>query len=392
MKNKIPEHILKILYILENNNAQPYLVGGCVRDTVMGICPHDYDITVLAKPQEVISYFAQEGYKTIDIGKKFGTIGVLAEGEVVEITPYRTESDYNDSRHPEKVEFVSDIKLDLSRRDFTINAMAMNKEGAILDVFGGCEDIKNGIVRCVGVPKERFTEDALRILRAIRFASRFGFSIEEKTMSAMLECKSLLKNISGERIKSELEGTLASPKSFAVLSYSIDIISEIIPGFLPDEFLSKNTGDFALRLFSCIYKESYQRVLEICNILKLSNAEKEKILALHMLYHKEIPLEQNGKIIFDKKIKRILCDYPAEFIKDIFVFTDTNTEQLDEFIDSGVYTVTSLEISGGEIANLGIFERNMTAKVLKEVLLSVATGETENTKDGIIAFLNNLEI
>ncbi len=392
MKSNLPNHIFEILRILEECSAQPYLVGGCVRDTVLGILPHDYDITVLAAPEEIISIFEKKGYRTIDKGKKFGTIGVLAEGEVVEITPYRTESDYNDSRHPDKVEFVSDIKLDLSRRDFTINAMAMNIGGEILDIFGGQKDLENGIIRCVGDPQERFTEDALRILRAIRFASRFGFEIEPETMSAMIACKALLHNISSERILAELCGTLICERAYEVLKNCKEVISEVVPGFEPCEFLKKNTGDFALRLFSCIYNESYESVLRICNYLKASNADKEKILALHKLYHEETSRDISGKTVFDKKVKRLLCDYPKEYIKDLFVFTDSDTPELSEFIENGVYSAGALALSGGEIASLGIFPQNATAKVLKKVLYNVAEGNIKNNKDDIIEFIKVLEI
>ncbi len=392
MSTTLPKHIYTVLEILESMGAKPYLVGGCVRDKVMGIVPHDYDITSLASPESVLENFGRLGYKTIDQGKKFGTIGVLTGGEVVEITPYRTESDYKDMRHPEKVEFVSDIRLDLSRRDFTINAMAMNMHGGLLDIFDGQNDLERGIIRCVGNPDERFREDALRILRAVRFAARFGFDIEEKTKKAMLDNKERLCSVSSERIQAELRGILLSKGAYKVLSECDAVLRQIIPGFTAHRLLLSDKGDFALRLFACIYTESYDKASEICDFLKLSNSDSGKILALHRLYHTEAASKEDGKIIFGKKIKRLFCDYPPEYISDIFDFTESDKTELEVFVKNGIYKPGDLALSGGDIAELGIFPKNMTAKVLRCVLYSVADGSLENSRDAILCFLNNFDI
>lgn len=392
MNNKFPQNIKKILEILDDRGAKPYLVGGCVRDIYMGIVPHDYDITSCASPDDVIMYFQELGYKTIDQGKKFGTIGVLSDGEVVEITPYRTESDYNDMRHPEKVEFVSDIRLDLSRRDFTINAMALNLAGEMLDIFGGRQDIKEKTVRCVGNPYERFREDALRIMRALRFAARFGFEIEQETSLAMAKCSTLLHNISNERIQSELRGILLSKGSYEVLESNVEIIREIIPCFTPHVFLKENLGDFPLRLFACICRESYERVSEICRYLKLSNAESKKVLSLHRIYNELMSFETCGKIIFDKDTKHLFCDYPSEYILDIYDFAGNDKTAAVEFSKNGIYTASALAIGGGDIAKSGLFPKNMTAKLLKQVLYRVCDGSLENSREAILSFLKKIDI
>lgn len=392
LKNIFPQNIKEILEILEKRGAKPYLVGGCVRDIFMGSTPHDYDITSCASPDDVIVWFEKLGYKTIDQGKKFGTIGVLTDSGVVEITPYRTESEYNDMRHPEKVEFVSDIRLDLSRRDFTINAMAMNLSGELLDFFGGKQDIERRIIRCVGNPGERFREDALRILRALRFAARFGFEIEAETDAAMKECKGLLHNISKERIQSELRGTLLSKGAYEVLKNGEEIIREVIPGFTPHSFLIGTCGDFALRLFACIYKESYEKASEICSLLKLSNAESEKILSLHRIYNNQVEFDKDGQIVFNKKIKYLFCDYPTEYIFDIFDFTKSDKTLAEEFSKNGIYTQGALALGGGDIAATGMFPKNMTAKLLLQVLYAVCDGSLENSREAIFLFLKNFDI
>lgn len=387
-----PQNIKEILEVLEKHGAKPYLVGGCVRDIFMGIVPHDYDITSCASPDDVIMYFQKLGYKTIDQGKKFGTIGVLSCGEVVEITPYRIESDYNDTRHPEKVEFVSDIKLDLSRRDFTINAMAMNLSGELLDIFGGKQDIENKTICCVGNPDERFREDALRIMRAVRFAARFGFEIENTTALAMAKCKTLLHNISNERIQSELRGILLAKGAYEVLRGNVEIIREVIPDFTPHVFLKENIGDFPLRLFACICRESYEKVEEICRYLRLSNAESEKVLSLHRIYNEQLSFDAGRKIIFDKDTKHLFCDYPPEYILDIYDFTGSDKTVVAEFSKNGIYTASALALGGGEIAASGLFPKNMTAKLLKQVLYRVCDGSLDNSREAILSFLKNFDI
>ena len=385
----VPAYISDIMSLMHKNDFSPYLVGGCVRDFLMGKTPHDFDITVCVCPDAIIRLFEDNNYRTIPKGRKFGTIGVLCGKEVVEITPYRIEGSYTDSRHPDTVEFVKDISLDLSRRDFTINAMAMDKDGKILDLFGGKEDLTGKTVRCVGKADKRFGEDALRILRAIRFASRLGFTIEEKTRLAMSNKKHLLHNISAERIHSELEGTLIHPRSYEILTDCSDVIAEIIPGFVPHEFLKSDYGDFSARLFSCILTNNFSDICKICDFLKLSNAEADKIKSMHTLYTQMLTLDK-GKIIFDEKTKTALCTLCSEYIKDLFLITNSDTKELLDFLDNGIYTVKKLAVSGGDIANSEIFPKSETSNVLQNVLYAVALGRINNTREEIFNYLDFL--
>ena len=199
---KLPDHIQSCLEALEAAGFPAYAVGGCVRDHCLGLTPHDYDICTAALPEQTEAVFA--GHRLVTAGKKHGTIGVVTESEVVEITTFRTEGDYRDNRHPEWVEFVTDIEKDLARRDFTVNAMAFSPRHGFADPFGGQEDLRNNILRAVGDPIKRFQEDSLRILRGIRFAVRFGLTVDKATEDAMISQAHLMDNLARERVFDEL--------------------------------------------------------------------------------------------------------------------------------------------------------------------------------------------
>ena len=194
--------------IFQKNGFSLYLVGGAVRDYVLGKPSHDYDFTTDALPMEVKSMFR----RTIDTGIKHGTVTVLFKGGSYEITTFRTEGDYSDSRHPDNVCFVRSLEEDLKRRDFTINALASNvQDGEIIDMHDGLSDLKNGTIRAIGNPMERFKEDGLRMMRAARFSAKLGFSIEGNTLSAMKALKENIRNISRERIREEFFRLVDSP-------------------------------------------------------------------------------------------------------------------------------------------------------------------------------------
>lgn len=219
----------EILNVLEKAGFEAYLVGGCVRDTLMKRPFHDTDITTNALPEQITDTF--KNYKTIPTGIKHGTVTVISGGIPYEITTYRIDGEYSDSRRPDSVEFTANLREDLARRDFTINAIAMNLHGEISDPFGGAEDIQKKIIRCVGSPEKRFSEDALRIMRAVRFSSQLGFEIEQETAEAVHSMKNRLKNISKERIREELDKLICGKNCFNVLMEYSDVISTVIPEF-----------------------------------------------------------------------------------------------------------------------------------------------------------------
>ena len=211
---------------LEDAGFAVYAVGGCVRDACLGLTPHDYDLCTAATPAEMKALFA--GHALVLAGEKHGTVGVVVDGEVVEITTFRTEGDYRDNRHPDRVEFVTDIEKDLSRRDFTVNAMAFSPTRGLCDPFGGREDLKNGILRAVGDAETRFREDSLRILRGVRFSCRFRLTPEEKTEKAMADLCGLMDNLARERVFSELDGLLPHLQVEDLLRYRT-VLCAVIP-------------------------------------------------------------------------------------------------------------------------------------------------------------------
>lgn len=356
----LPENISRALDMLESAGHEAWVVGGCVRDSLMGIIPHDYDITTSALPAETEQVFA--GYRLIETGLKHGTVTVLADGSPIEITTYRVDGEYRDSRRPERVTFTRNIRDDVSRRDFTMNGIAYNPKQGYFDEFGGAEDIKAGVIRCIGKPEKRFREDALRILRGLRFSASLGFEIEENTARAMHDTRELLNKISAERVFSELCGLLTGRNShrniFRVLTEFRDIAAVIIPEF------RECTGFVQHSRFHCfdVYEHcvmSAQKAAEIsegseCRLpltlamllhdigkpqrftlgkdgeghfyghaavsadiaedilrrLKCSNALRERVCTI-VRYH-DVPLSDT-----DKSVRRLLRKYGLETVRDI---------------------------------------------------------------------------
>ena len=226
----IPDYVNHCMQALESAGFAAYAVGGCVRDACLGLTPHDYDLCTSALPEQTEMVFAD--HALVLAGKKHGTVGVVTTGDVVEITTFRTEGEYRDSRHPEWVEFVADIEKDLARRDFTVNAMAYSPTRGFADPFGGQEDLKKGILRAVGDPELRFTEDALRIARGVRFAVRFHLTPEQETEKAMLRFAPRLNEIAVERVFDELCKLLPLMDQADFLRYA-PILGEVIPELKP---------------------------------------------------------------------------------------------------------------------------------------------------------------
>ncbi len=228
MKINMPQAVKEIIATLQQNNFEAYAVGGCVRDSILGREPNDWDITTSASPEEVKALFR----RTIDTGIEHGTVTIMIDKVGYEVTTYRIDGKYEDGRHPTEVTFTRNLKEDLLRRDFTINAMAYNDTDGLVDIFGGLEDIERKVIRCVGDPRARFTEDALRLMRAVRFAAQLGYTIEEETCEAMKEIAGNLKKISAERIQVELVKTLVSPNPFMMKdAYELGLTKYFMPEF-----------------------------------------------------------------------------------------------------------------------------------------------------------------
>ena len=228
MQIRLPEKVNRIIETLRAAGYEAYAVGGCVRDCILGRSPNDWDITTSAEPEETKKLFA----RTIDTGIKHGTVTVMLDREGFEVTTYRIDGDYEDGRHPKEVTFTASLEEDLKRRDFTINAMAYNEQSGLIDIFGGIRDIEQGIIRCVGNAEERFTEDALRMLRAVRFSAQLGYQIEENTKRAIRKLAPNLKLISAERIQAELVKLVTSAHpDYLRVAYETGITEQILPEF-----------------------------------------------------------------------------------------------------------------------------------------------------------------
>lgn len=228
MRIELPQKVIDIITKLKEAGFEAYAVGGCVRDSILGREPDDWDITTSALPAQVKELFR----RTVDTGIAHGTVTVLLQGEGFEVTTYRIDGAYTDSRHPEQVTFTASLAEDLKRRDFTINAMAYNEEEGLVDIFHGLSDIQRRMIRCVGCPAERFSEDALRMMRAVRFAAQLGYEIEEGTCTAIKQHAPALKHISAERIQTELVKLLLSPHpDYIRLAYELGVTREVLPEF-----------------------------------------------------------------------------------------------------------------------------------------------------------------
>ncbi len=243
MKINLPVKVNILISHLESCGYEAFAVGGCIRDSIMGRTPNDWDLCTSASPDEmkecftgfvpIISGCTARECKVIETGLQHGTLTVLLDGETFEITTYRIDGEYSDGRHPDQVEFTRSLKEDLARRDFTVNAMAYNDSMGFVDPFGGRSDLNSGILRCVGDPVRRFTEDSLRILRCIRFASQLDYMIENSTSAAMYECLPLIDRVAVERIRAEFDKLLCGPAATDVLRQHRDIMAHIIPEIKP---------------------------------------------------------------------------------------------------------------------------------------------------------------
>lgn len=420
------------LNLLHAQGYEAYLVGGCVRDMIMGVRAHDYDITTSATPDQMKEVFS--GYQILETGIKHGTLTFVYEKEPIEITTYRIEGDYKDNRHPERVEFTEKLDFDLSRRDFTMNALVYNEREGVRDLFSGIEDIKNGVIRAIGIPENRFREDALRILRAMRFSATLGFKIEEKTKAAMIKCAPLIHNISGERISTELNKLIVGKNAGGVLRECYEVLAQILPtvkemhGFLqhtkyhihdvwehtvcavenieptvhlrltmllhdtgkPSKFFMDESG---VGHFYGHAGVSVEIAREFFNKYKYDNFTKERALELIRIHDTPIELD---KIFIKKRISRLgkdtffdllkvkradnLAQNPEHFWTDKL---DKMEEIAHEIVSENCFTLASLEVGGREIMELGAQGKKI-GETLNLLLNEVIEEKLENEKNALI--------
>ena len=431
----MPKNVDIAINLLQSAGFEAYAVGGCVRDSLLGKTPNDWDITTSAKPEDMKSVFAD--FHCIDTGIKHGTVTVVIDGEPLEITTFRLDGEYEDNRHPKSVTFTSNLGADLGRRDFTVNAMAYSKMTGTVDLFGGQNDLKNGIIRCVGDPNRRFNEDALRILRALRFASALDFEIEEKTAQSLLKNRALLGNISEERIAKELLKLVCGKGAKRILTDFAPVLFEILPELQP---MYKNSHDnphhcydiyehtliavesidpeptlrFAMLLHDCgkpavkkfdengvAHFYGHQRIsaeisAQILARLKVSNKFRDEILFL-VSNHDRWELYENTE-----KMPRYLSKFGLDGVlnllkvmrADVLAQSPKYRYRLDQIADAEetaknlaaqkpCLSLSELQINGRTLMDIGIPQGRKLGAVLAQLLDEVIDGVTKNTQEAL---------
>lgn len=377
MKISIPSGVSALLEQLEQAGFEAYLVGGCVRDAYMGIAPQDYDITTSALPQQTKEVFHDA--RVIETGLAHGTLTVLTENGAVEITTYRQDGDYSDHRHPDQVYFTRSLQEDLARRDFTINAMAMDRRQNLVDLFGGRADIDAKIIRCVGEAERRFEEDALRIMRALRFAARLGFSLEGQTQAAMESKKELLKSVAVERIFAELCGLLNGNFAAEILNTQQNVLRVILPELqeIPMRF-KQLPPDAAMRLAALLQAENAAAVLAR---LKAPNAFKRTVLML--LENQTIPQPEQ-----ERDLHRLAISLGKENLQILYTWHGWDIAPLVAFLAKNpCLDLRTLAVSGKELMALGL-QGAAIGEAQKYLLEQVADG-LPNEKEKLINAIKN---
>ena len=432
----VPEKAEIIFELLQTKGFECFLVGGCVRDMIMGIEPHDIDITTNATPDEVKAVFSD--FHTLDIGIKHGTVTVMNDGEPVEITTYRKESTYSDGRHPDAVTFSKNINDDLSRRDFTSNAIAYSPSVGIVDPFSGMDDIENKILRCVGNPVERFEEDSLRILRGLRFASVLGFSIDKATEEAMYSCRELVNIVSPERIFTEISKLICGKNAGKIISRYSDILAVALPeikdmkGFEQHNFhhiydVLNHTAKvvdsvypavdlrFAALFHDCGKPDCFsidengvghfyshasisgRKAEEALTRLRCDNATKDKVVKLVKIH--DTPIEPDSKTV-----KKKLQKYGEEIFFDLiklqradnmglspeFLYRQETYDKLEEIArqvieENQCFSLKDLAVGGRDLISLGLKGKDI-GTALDELLKAVIEEKCNNDKESLMLY------
>ena len=379
-----PENVVKIAEILAKNGYKAYAVGGCMRDTLMGRVPNDWDMTTDCSPEKMLEIFDREGVRTIPTGLKHGTVSVLLDGEIYECTTFRIDGSYRDSRHPDKVTFTSDVTEDLRRRDFTVNAIAgdpLSQSGSFVDVFGGKEDIESKVIRAVGDPEKRFTEDALRILRAIRFATVLDFEIDPDTKAAAIKLGNRLADISAERKSVELQKILLSDYADRGISLLLetDLAKYIHPAITsPKVSLSDLSKNFPSRLAAL-----FGQIPDL-SCMKLSN---ETVKQTRLLCNSELYMQTVSRFKDSAACARMLLSVFGELAEDAATLHgDLSRRQtiLDERAKNPCLSLRDLAVKGNDLIVIGI-EPKCLGELMQKLLYEVIEHPQLNQKELLLA-------
>lgn len=445
-KNNFKSAAKTALEMLKEGGFEAFLIGGSVRDYLMGLPIGDIDVATNATPYEVEDIF--KDYNVIETGIKHGTVTVILEGEPVEITTYRSEGEYSDNRHPDNVEFSRSLRDDVIRRDFTVNGVAYSFENGFCDLVGGIEDINNGIIRCIGDAETRFREDALRIMRALRFSSVLGFTIEENTKIAIRKCKDLLKNISAERIREETVKLICGKNAYEVLEEFPDVLGVILPEIKPligfeqinrhhiyDVYthtlkaMTQSRPSKTIRLALLFHdigkpacatfdekgemhfyshpKKSAEITESIMTRLRFDNDTKNKVVTLVKFHDSPITV-QEGNYPDRRRIKRIMSQIGEKLIYDLIEikrcdnsaqnpdyyrgdeFYGKTLEMIDEIIgEKECFSVKDLKINGNDLLRMG-YKGKEIGETLRICLDGVIDGRIKNGYEELKEYIKEL--
>ena len=386
---QLPYEVEWVIGKIRDAGYEAFAVGGCVRDTLLGRTPEDWDVTTSARPEAVKAIFE----RTVDTGLQHGTVTVLKNRKGYEVTTYRIDGEYHDGRHPDSVEFTPNLLEDLKRRDFTINAMAYSHETGIVDEFGGMEDLKAGIVRCVGRPEDRFTEDALRLLRALRFSAQLGFEIEESTYAAIKTIAPNLAKVSKERVQAELTKLLLSahPERILLLKET-GLSAQIVPGFdavfAPALFskLSQLPAEKSLRWAGFLLCQSAKQAEAVLKGLKMDNETIGNVSRMIEGAKETLPLEKPA-------VRRAMSRYTpyqlegALKLKELMGSPDAEEiRRLREEIirDGDCVSLKDLAVKGRDLLEAGVERGPMVGEILNHLFDLVLLHPEKNDREFLL--------
>lgn len=390
---QIPSKVAVILDALRTHGYEAYAVGGCVRDTLLGRLPDDWDITTSARPEEVKKLFR----RTVDTGLQHGTVTVLLGEEGFEVTTYRIDGEYTDHRHPVEVSYASRLSEDLMRRDFTINAMAYNEQTGLVDLFGGVEDIRRQVIRCVGDPVERFTEDALRIMRAVRFSAQLGFAVEENTWAALRELAPTLVHVSQERIQTELVKLLVSShphyvknlQEAGILAVILPELGEIKLDRL--EHLQMLPADKKLRLAALLLPLGDKKAQAVLRRMKFDNDTISTVRRLIRWYDRDFQpdlcdmrhgLHEIGDDLMEMLLQFQEYRHPVETARACL----REVQRLGQ-----CYQLKQLALTGNDLIEMGIKPGQQLGRYLQACLQLVLDEPEKNEKVYLRAYVQTLQ-
>ena len=380
----IPPYALSVMETLEAAGEEVYVVGGCVRDALLGKTPNDYDMAVSCPPERTLELLSD--YRTIATGLAHGTVTAISDGNPIEITTFRVDGSYTDSRRPDSVDFTRSLSEDLARRDFTVNAMAYSRRGELVDLFGGREDLARGLIRAVGEPERRFTEDALRIMRAFRFSAQLGFDIDSDTLSAAAVCRDGLSRIARERIREEFIRLLFSPEPRQALELMVGlgIMSYITDSYLPDNnvigLLSQMPRNDIARLGMLLCNADRAVADAVLRELRCSNKQRSGALAIVRECRTSVTDRASATAL------RSRAGEHAAYAVRASVLLGVNQPEAEELVcnDRAPISVSELAIGGRELCELG-FRGVAVGETLGWLLERVMHDPSLNERETLLA-------